>query len=280
MRLSQQSVMLLQRKLRLPLTGIADEALLKLVRPSNLTGAVDALEQMGVRFQSRPMASSYEGDPCWATMITSRHPKLELHARHIAPVSGAFTPCGVMIHHTAGPQGRKRLDVDKLIKGRPDLSGPLANAGINRDGFVDWITNGRSHHAGSGSAEVLEAVMQDKRLSPPEADSAYGNSYFYGIEIDNSGKPEDAYPTQQLRAAAQVAETFCHFWSWDPNTRVIGHKEWTRRKVDPSLNMDMFRLMVRKSSPAITTPLEDRVEALENRITALEAFIHRVAGAT
>jgi len=181
------------------------------------------------------------GNPNWPVLLG----KLSCDAVYaVEGVRGSFVPAGVMIHHTAGPAGREQINTDILINGRPGIPGPLVQTGVSRNGDTAWITNGRAHHAGTGYEIALERVRLDSPPGKPMVDDVNGNSYFLGIEIDNSGKDDDPYPDIQIEAAVRVATGWCSAFGWTAN-RVIGHKEWTRRKVDPSYPMDEFRALVR-----------------------------------
>lgn len=152
-------------------------------------------------------------------------------------VSGTFEPVGVMLHHTAGPM-RDEIPAERMIDGREGLSGPLANFGVSRNGTIDCYTVGRTHSAGSGDERVLSALIADEPPPAPRDDNTSGNTWFYAIEVDHTGAHEDDR-ARWLRAA-HVAVTLCRAWGW-PASRVIGHSEWTSRKVDPCVDMDVFR---------------------------------------
>jgi len=133
---------------------------------------------------------------------------------------------GVICHHTAN----KRTDLnmptlDALIKGRSDLSGPLSQLGLGRDGTFYVIAAGRANHAGVGSWKG-----EDK-----------GNTHFIGIEAENSGNPVDRWPPVQVDAYQRgVAAILKH--AGRDETDCIGHKEWAPgRKPDPTFDMNAFR---------------------------------------
>src|ERR1700682_5617670 len=77
---------------------------------------------------------------------------------------------GVLGHHTVGPRTGNMPSLNTLIKGRPDLPGPLAQLGLGRDGTYFVITAGRANHAGKGSFQGVS-----------------GNRRFIGIEAENGG---------------------------------------------------------------------------------------------
>src|SRR4051812_6130334 len=92
--------------------------------------------------------------------------------------------CGVICHHTAGSKNGNMPSLRTLIDGRPDLQGPLAQLGLGRDGTYYVIAAGRANHAGAGSWQGVTS----------------GNSRFIGIEAENTGKTDDAWPEVQMDA--------------------------------------------------------------------------------
>ncbi|GAA5057252.1 peptidoglycan-binding protein [Streptomyces similanensis] len=153
---------------------------------------------------------------------------------------GAWGPAtGVMLHHTVGA-----ASVDVCRAGRPDLPGPLCIAVIAKDGTAHLVGYGRTNHAGSGSKAVYAAVCDGTPLpSRPGPDAIDGNAHFYGFEIENWGDGRDPYPEAQLSAVERIAAALCRAHGWDAD-RVIGHKEWTTRKIDPSFSMPGMRARI------------------------------------
>jgi len=136
---------------------------------------------------------------------------------------------GVLCHHTVGPRTGNMPSLNTLIKGRPDLPGPLAQLGLGRDGTYFVITAGRANHAGKGN---FKGVVN-------------GNSNFIGIEAENTGIANDfPWPAVQIdayqRGVAAILKKigrgadFCG-----------GHKEYApHRKTDPDFDMGAFRIAV------------------------------------
>jgi len=135
---------------------------------------------------------------------------------------------GVICHHTGGRREGNMPSLRVLIDGREDLSGPLAQLGLGRDGTFYVIASGRANHAGAG---VWQGIMT-------------GNTNFIGIEAENTGNDDDLpWPPVQLeayqRGVAAILKRigrgaeFC-----------AGHREYARplgRKDDPKFDMDVFR---------------------------------------
>ena len=138
---------------------------------------------------------------------------------------------GVICHHTAGSATGNMPSLGIITNGRPDLSGPLAQLGLGRDGTFYIVAAGRANHAGAGSWHGITT----------------GNSNFIGIEAENTGKASDPWPEVQMdayrRGVAAIlkkigAEAFM----------CCGHKEYALpkgRKPDPSFDMEDFRTKVK-----------------------------------
>src|SRR5688572_9638222 len=82
---------------------------------------------------------------------------------------------GVICHHTAGSRNGNMPSLNLLVKGRPDLPGPLSQLGLGRDGTFYVIAAGRCNHAGPGLWQGL----------------TNGNSNFIGIEAENTGRSDN-----------------------------------------------------------------------------------------
>lgn len=147
---------------------------------------------------------------------------------------GAWHPAGIIVHHTAGHN-----DLNTVIRGRPDLAGPLANLYSDRDEpwTVTLISGGRCNHAGAGAQLVLDELRRDvaptgDAMARGLIDGPIGNGYLYGIEAENLGDGRQPWPPEQLEAIAHACAALCRLHGWTA-ARVIGHREWTRRKPDP-----------------------------------------------
>lgn len=188
---------------------------------------------------------------------------------------------GVMIHHTAGTDS-----LALCVKGTADLPGPLCHAHLAKNGTLTLISNGRANHAGSGRQSVYDAVVAERTFTPSGGDSVDGNDHFYGLEIENRGNGKDPYPSVQYDQAVRYATAICRLYGWNEKS-VIGHKEWTGRKIDPSFSMSIFRAEVKErlahkadwtksAAPATPPPAQVPVSTVEQRLTALEARVKRL----
>lgn len=146
---------------------------------------------------------------------------------------------GIVIHHTAGVGSGM---ADFCYNGNADLPGPLCHAFLAKSGAIYMIGNGRTNHAGTFAANAHQAVLQESVTHPyPDAaEPIDGNRHYYGIEIENKGDGKDSYPPGQYAAVVRWAAAICRFHGWTEQS-IIGHKEGTRRKIDPSFSMNKFR---------------------------------------
>ncbi|MEW2487204.1 peptidoglycan-binding protein [Streptomyces sp. NPDC048411] len=146
---------------------------------------------------------------------------------------------GVMLHHTAG-----RDSLTLCRDGTAALPGPLCIGLVAKDGTVHLAGYGRTNHAGAGSSAVFDAVRAERPLpGPPGPDAVDGNTHFYGFEIENLGNGHDPYPAAQLAAVERLSAALCRAHGWSAAS-VIGHKEWTGRKIDPSFSMPGMRMRI------------------------------------
>jgi hypothetical protein len=139
-------------------------------------------------------------------------------------------PRMVICHHTAEPiDANTEPSLGVLIKGRPDLAGPLCNLGLGQSGVFYMVAAGKAYHAGAG----MWRGVRD------------GNENAVGIEAENNGKGE-AWPKAQMDAYARgcaVIAKHCGFGS----EMIAGHKEYALpkgRKSDPNFDMVAFRKSV------------------------------------
>jgi hypothetical protein len=164
---------------------------------------------------------------------------------------------GLVIHHTAG-----RDSLALCYDGRSDLPGPLCHTHLAKDGTASMISAGRTNHCGSMARNAYDAMVAESPVHPrPDASEPIdGNDVAYGLEIENLGNGTDPYPDVQYDQAVRWAAAICRAHGWSADS-AIGHKEATRRKIDPSFDMDAFREAVAERlaysaswSPGVTTP--------------------------
>lgn len=161
---------------------------------------------------------------------------------------GSFNPQGLVIHHTASRAGSGDVPCLNICTyGRSDVPGPLCQVLLGRAGTIIVITDGRANHPGRNNGDaVYRAINGLPPHSRPGPDTRGTNSAakFYGIEAENNGLGEP-WPSVQIERYLALAEAFCKEFGWNIN-HVVGHKELTRRKIDPSFDMRWFRDEVAK----------------------------------
>ena len=159
---------------------------------------------------------------------------------------------GVMCHHTAGARTGNMPSLGVLTNGRPDLSGPLAQLGLGRDGTFFVIAAGRANHAGVGNWQGI----------------TNGNSSFVGIEAENTGQTSgplaDPWPPIQLDAYRRGCAAILRKIRANA-IMCCGHKEYALpqgRKADPTFDMDAFRLQI-AAIMAGTAPSPSTIPAVD-----------------
>jgi peptidoglycan hydrolase-like protein with peptidoglycan-binding domain len=156
----------------------------------------------------------------------------------VAPVDGWETRgrremgavLGIICHLTACPATGNMPALGTLIKGRPDLPGPLAQLGLGRDGTFYIVAAGLCNHAGAGSWQGITT----------------GNTNFIGIEAENTGEKTDTWPPVQIDAYQRGCAAILSHISRGAEF-CCGHKEYALpkgRKIDPDFDMNLFRSAV------------------------------------
>lgn len=170
----------------------------------------------------------------------AEHPGWRTHNRDAA-TGKTFGPVnGAVIHHTAGTNS-----LELCYNGRSDLPGPLCHTHLAKTGVATMVGWGRTNHAGTFAQNAVDAVVAESSVhpAPAVAEPVDGNDKFYGLEIENLGDGKDPYPAVQYDTAVRWAAAICRAHGWSADS-VIGHKEGTRRKTDPSFSMTAFRASV------------------------------------
>lgn len=184
---------------------------------------------------------------------------------------------GVTIHHTAGVgPGMPAY----CRNGSPSLPGPLCHDFLAKDGTLYVVGHGRTNHAGTVTpavaAELRKETPQPSRDLLEGTESVDGNDFLHGLEIENRGDGKDPYPAVQYDTAVRWAAAHCRFYGWNAHS-AWGHKEITRRKVDPSFPMPDFRNRVvarlAPPTPAPTTPATGGTVPLRTSLSRPEGYI-------
>ncbi len=146
---------------------------------------------------------------------------------------------GVMIHHTVTKGMANTVDI--CYNGHSSLPGPLCHGVIGKDGVVYLVSSGRANHAGNGDDDVLDAVIDERKLPADDEANRDGNRHFYGFECENLGDGRDPWPAAQVETMVKASAAICRHYGWSAAS-VIGHKEWQPGKIDPrGIDMDELR---------------------------------------
>ena len=176
-------------------------------------------------------------------------------------VSLARPYVGVGCHHTATGTGSSNAAVASLlINGRPDLSGPLSNFGLQRDGTVVIIAAGRCNHGG------------DARPSGTVA-GGNANDLYASVEAYNDGVGEP-WNAVQYNAYVLLAATLSLKITKNSVETVRGHKEWSvTGKIDPTFDMNVFRdkVELKMNPPAPKPKPKTRGAKVDRAIAELKA---------
>lgn len=149
--------------------------------------------------------------------------------------STAFTPRGVVTHHTAGPKKGNVPSLNVCVHGRSGIPGPLCNVLVGRDNTCFVVAAGKANHAGRGRWGSLS-----------------GNSSVYGVEFENVGTADEPWRDEQVELMARIAAALAddRFGA----DACCFHKEWTSRKIDPhSLSGDDHRRRVARLLAGFTS---------------------------
>ncbi len=138
----------------------------------------------------------------------------------------SFTPIGVGLHETRGSASSSDSgEIGVLINGRVGLSGPISQLYLSRTGVWHVIASGVCHHMKTGTAGLLKG---------------HGNSSIVGVEAAHA--EGERWTESQYGAYVRGVAALCNRMSWNPLTRVTGHKEHQPgEKTDPSFSCDIFR---------------------------------------
>jgi hypothetical protein len=140
--------------------------------------------------------------------------------------NASFNPKGSVNHHTAGPASGIRPSLHVVTYGRSDLTGPLCNVFLDRNGVAVVVAAGRANHAGQGGYRGL-----------------IGNSAVFGTEAESTGIGANPWTDKQLEAYPKVVAAYHYLMGQNNADTNCNHKTWAPyRKVDcASLTDDWFR---------------------------------------
>jgi len=159
---------------------------------------------------------------------------------------GSDFPTGIvggMVHHW-GSEAARRGDV-QAGHSYPKSQGGLRtderivdNWFVDQDGTIYLIAAGASNYSSCyGSRQVLNEVREGRwpggtaRQRKLTHNTICGNKYFWNVETEHPG---DGSPMPDIQEVAVAALVACMARALNQSIdQVIGHSEWTTRKVDP-----------------------------------------------
>jgi LysM domain/N-acetylmuramoyl-L-alanine amidase len=166
---------------------------------------------------------------------------------------GAIDAKALMIHDSVTGSMSDERAAQFCQDGRSDLKGPLYSCMIGQDGQAHLIAHGMTWNAGKGNLSRLNQARSGTmplghELGRPSTDNtSTANSIVHGIAYTTAGA--GPYSSKQLLAGHRVVAAYCRAEGWSPNGgagSVIGHGEYSTRKVDPALDMGDLRRQVQK----------------------------------
>jgi len=174
-----------------------------------------------------------------------------------------FTPVGLINHHTAGSKVLPNYPDPPFYKNK-SLEGKC-NLTIRPDGVVVVLNAGVAADSGYGDRKVRDALQVGAPAPSPsdtynrkgrpsgENPGVGGNNWFIDIEVQHLGNGDPIVAVQR-EALIVTNAAICKKMDWDPLIRIIGHRDWTTRKVDPRWDGDVNPM------PGITANTMTRME--------------------
>jgi hypothetical protein len=131
--------------------------------------------------------------------------------------------------------------------GRADLAGPLYSCLVGHDGAAHLIAHGVTWNAGMGNgarfAQAAAGKMPlDAELGRPGPDDyTDANQRAHGVALITYG--HGPYTAEQVEAGARACAAYARAEGWKEfgAASMIGHGEFSSRKVDPALDMGVLR---------------------------------------
>ena len=156
---------------------------------------------------------------------------------------------GVMIHHTGNINERVANIRDGVQQPTGFLRGPLAQCLLTPDGKCHLIAVGPCNHAGPGSFPGVGAGTGNRRLIGFEC-------CWPTLRPNGTFDPNERWKTPLIITMRDATAAVLKKLGVG-SARIIGHKEWTRDKIDPgNMSMDWFRGEVQKDLDDVVFPGE------------------------
>ena len=166
---------------------------------------------------------------------------------------GALNGKIIVVHDSVTGSMSDERAAQFCADGRSDLAGPLYECLIGQDGQAHLIAFGVTWNAGRGNAARMNLARGgqmplDRELARPTSDNTGGaNAIAHGIAYTTAGA--GPYSGAQAAAGQRVIAAYCRAEGWSPRGgagSVIGHGEYSSRKVDPKLDMGTLRTQVER----------------------------------
>jgi N-acetylmuramoyl-L-alanine amidase len=190
----------------------------------NADRLLECLRHYGVRYREHPG---------WRTR---RHGTLDAHT--------------IMVHDSVTGSMSDERAATFCLNGRSDLKGPLYECLVGKDGTAHLIANGLAWHAGTGNSARMGQARSGKmplgaELGRPAAGTYSGNKVSHSVAMITSGA--GPYTDAQTEATARVIAAYGRAEGWTAKyigPSVIGHGEFSHRKIDPCYDMGRLRARV------------------------------------
>ena len=159
---------------------------------------------------------------------------------------GALDGRIIMVHDSVTGHMTASRAANFCIAGRTDLKGPLYECLIAADGRAHLIANGVTWNAGMGDDDRLQQARRglmplDRELNRPDENNVNGNAISHGIAMVTYGA--GPYTANQIEVCARVCAAYGFAEGWGEYTAgsMIGHGEFSPRKIDPAHDMGQLR---------------------------------------
>lgn len=163
---------------------------------------------------------------------------------------GALTANVLVVHDSVTGSMSDERAANFCATGRSDLAGPLYECLIGHDGTAHLIAFGVTWNAGRGNRARFEQAAQgrmplDRELGRPGPDDYSGaNQRCHGVAFVTYGA--GPYTPEQVEAGARTCAAYCQAENWGRYgaSSMLGHGEFSSRKVDPQLDTGQLRARV------------------------------------
>lgn len=176
-----------------------------------------------------------------------------------------LTPKGFTNHHTAGSPIGNAPSLGIVIRGRPDLSGPLANLFLARNRVFHVVASGRANHAGTGSFRGVS-----------------GNSLLHGCEVEHTGTkplPDDLVEVLAIANAALGEGRYSFEMTHQHHEySAVGKIDIAKNfhgADDPPPSKNRFREMVAEYRRELADVKRSKIEFPVNRRNASGAWVRK-----